>query len=484
MTSKKNEQAGVSNEILAAQEKLLQLRKKARQDRIERGLPVDINKTEAGQRVLKALVLDGDTSKLSIMDRLAQLPSHLGWGGISAERRQKLVQKQGLSCSHLNSVENPKEFSPAPDCAQPPTNLKREHTTPICEPDPIVPIFAHVLDAIHRHKSDGAGRIWLLLRYIDKQKGEGRVKVRDARYQICDPVGRLKCLSKKRFQQLVRSGEGRFWHKSKDGRYLYYHSEARVAAALGLSDIRGLAVDVPVEDLLKPIRHVRALFYEAFHCGRGEGFNNPITRRVMQDRGMTDGRTQRQYEALRGIEKRSEFAVVSKYSKEAWNRAQFEDDDERLGGPAFVYIDYKGILGKNPDRIKRPKGRRHWHHIYIMRQIGNAYAGNLNSTKRGRGWTSHKLRHLCHYMPTLTGSAGSNGHPVIDEPPKVEKMYYENPKEVTRFLRSESRRTEGGYSSRPLYSPGYRDMEWKEDGLGPTKISKSSFYWEERFLLF
>lgn len=218
---------------------------------------------------------------------------------------------------------------------------------------------------------------------MDRENGEGRVLLRKIRHEIAHPAGELKCLSKKRLQQLIRQGDGVFWHKSKDGRYLYYHSEARVTAAIGLQTIRGFALQIPIQDLLKPIRHVRAWFHDAFHSARQEGYGNPITRRVMQTRGMADGRTQREYESLRGMQKRSEFAVIENYSKAAWERAQYEDQDERVGGPAFIFVDLKGILGENKERYKQPKGRRHWHNIYIMRQIGNAYAGSLTTVKRG-----------------------------------------------------------------------------------------------------
>ena len=461
MAAKRVSQSAPSELMLAAQERLLALRQANEAERVRRGMPQRDSQVAA----------DSTPSNKKLGEILSELPEHLGWGSLSAARIKEVILPPGTSCSHSGGAKKIAELN------QDDPQENKAHTAAT------VPIFAHVLDAIHRHKSDGVGRVWLLLRYLDREKGEGRVRIRDARFEICDPAGRLRCLSKKRFQQLIRAGNGRFWHKSKDGTFIYYHSEARVAAALGLNNIYGLAVDVPLGDLLKPIRHVRALFYEAFHCGRGEGFSNPITRRVMHQRGMTDGRTQRQYEALRGVNKRSEFAIVEKYSKGAWQRAQFEDQDERVGGPAFIYIDYKGVLGKNPDRFKRPQGKRHWHHIYIMRQIGNAYAGNLQSVKRGRRWTSHKLRHLCHSMPTFMGSAGSADHPMHDEPLLAEKIYYGSAKEAQKSLQRRFQRGVGGDDGRPRYNPGSIDLEWKEVGQSPFEICPTSFYWEEHFFM-
>ncbi|MEM7802827.1 MAG: hypothetical protein AAF633_26795 [Chloroflexota bacterium] len=266
-----------------------------------------------------------------------------------------------------------------------------------------ITIFAHTLDAIHRRRLDGVGRVWLLLRHLD-QKGEGRVTIKWARHLLSDPSSRLKCLSKKRVQQLIRQGEKEgFWHRCKRQRWLYLHSEPRVVATLGVKRIGGWALDIAIADLLQPLKAVRALFYDAFHSGRGENEQDPITRKRLQERGMVEAHTQRKYEKLRGIDPQANYATITKYSRAAWQRAQHEEDDDRVGGPAFIYIDYKGVLGKNPQRHCRQAKYRHWHNIFIMRRIGNAYTGTLQTAKRGRRWTNHKLKHLCQSM-SLMGS--------------------------------------------------------------------------------
>ncbi|MEM7799968.1 MAG: hypothetical protein AAF633_12320, partial [Chloroflexota bacterium] len=272
---------------------------------------------------------------------------------------------------------------------------KREHD----EATRQIHIFAHLLDLIHRRRLDGLGRVWLLLRYFD-HPGEGRLPLSEIRFRLTRPESETKCLSSKRLQQLIRQGEGLFWHKSRDRRWLYLHSEPRVARDLGVQQIGGHAVEITPVSLLQSVKRVRALFYDAFHSGRGEGCVDPITRRSLHDRGGAEAQTQRKYERLRGIDPKANYALLGRYNRHMWQRATHEPEAERIGGPAFIFIDYKGVLGKNPARIKRKKQFRHWHHIYVARRIGNSYQGTLPTVKRGRRWTNWKLKHLCQSMRT------------------------------------------------------------------------------------
>jgi hypothetical protein len=284
---------------------------------------------------------------------------------------------------------------------------------------PTLAIFGHLLDRLLQRGQVGTGRVWLLLRHFDRQRGEGRVSLALARHLLTGQHSRYRCLSWKRLRQLLQEGEGVFWHWDKTRTHLYYHSEARVAQELGLAMIRGWAVQIPVPELCQSIKKVRAVFYDAFHSARGDGFQRPITRRTLNERGSGDKRTQRGYEKVRGMGRQAQLAQVGRYSKLAWRQAQAEDAaGAQVGGPAFIFVDYKGLLGVNPHREKRAAGKRHWHHIYIMRQIGNAYAGTLRTVKRGRMWTNRKLKHLCNsILPT--------GSFVPDESPTVARMYYE-----------------------------------------------------------
>jgi hypothetical protein len=283
-------------------------------------------------------------------------------------------------------------------------------------------IFGHTLDAILRAKRCGEGRVWLLVRYLDQANGEGRVPVAHLRQKLVDE---WQVLSWKRLRQLLNRGTGLFWHRDTIGEFLYYHSEARVAQSLGVTQLNGLALAVPVRDLLLGIKHVRALFYDAFHSARHEGYGNPITRQVMETRGNGDGRTQREYEGLRGIRNKANYVNVGKYEKKLW---QWEKGRETVIGlplgPAFRHVDYNGRLGHNPARAQRKKGQQHWHNIYIMRRMANSYSGTLKTVKRGRKWTNLKLENLCCSMHTPAGSF--EGYEVI-------QLYHNTEKKAYRF---------------------------------------------------
>lgn len=397
------------------------LGEKSRADKQKLGLPVD------RQPIPNPIKTDEKPN-------IASLSPHLGWHNQTYTElyRQALAKQENI----------PPEFE-----------KDKSELTQL--PTPAIKIFGHLCDVIRREKLDSYGRIWLLLRYLDREKGEGRVQTKVARGALSHPESDLKCISKKQFQVLLRRGNHIFWSVSPDRKQIYLYSEARVAMRLGLTTIRGYAVEIPVSSLLKRIKHVRAIFYDAFHSGRGDGVGKPITRGSLKRRGCGTGLTQRKYEKLRGIQKRANFSIIGKYSKQAWQRAQAEESYDRAGGPAFVFVDRTGVLGENPSRSRRKKQHQGWHNIHIIRQIGNSYSGNLKTTKRSRVWSNRKLKHLCHSMPPITGTFGLVDQTVGD------RIYFET-KEWEQGL------VEIDTASRAL--PIYRELDQR---------GNSSDYWGE-----
>lgn len=290
-------------------------------------------------------------------------------------------------------------------------------------------IFGHTLDAIARAGREGDGRVWLLARYLDKN-GEGRVAVDALKKKL---VTEWNVLSWKRLRQIMNAGEGVFWHRDKRSEHCYYHSEARVAKAFDVGQLRGFAVAIPIRQLLGNIKSVRAVFYDAFHSGRTDGYGNPITRHVMETRGNGDGRTQREYEELRGIDTKANYVNVGIYNKKLWEWEKGREDVVGLPlGPAFRHVDFDGRLGHNPARKNRKKGQQHWHNVYIMRRMANSYRGTLQTVKRGRRWTNQKLENLCHSMHIPTGSF---------ETYDAVQIYHDTEQKASRFQR---RKTVGG----------------------------------------
>lgn len=371
--------ASLSPELQAAQELLYQKRAAARAERLRLGLPVDLAKTQAEPQ-----------PRPSTSDIIRQLPPHLGWENQSYTQWVRASQPQP-------SVESPPAepiFTPEPPVSSSVTPQTHR---------PFLRIFGHVCDAIYRQNLASPGRVWLLLRYLDQAQGTGRVALSTVKEALTHKENPLACLSWKRLRQILQEGENIFWHRSAEGEMVYYHSEVRVALTLGLKRIGGWAVQIEVSELVQPIQNIKALFYDAFHSARGDGLNMPITRHMMDGRGQGDRRTQRKYEAQRGIQNQANYAHVGRYSPAKWQQAKLTPADMRVGGPAFIFVDYEGVLGQQPGRLNRPENQQHWHNIYIMRRIGNAYSGTLPTAKRGRKWTNRKLKHLYDSMP-ITGS--------------------------------------------------------------------------------
>jgi hypothetical protein len=428
----------LSPELKAAQELLYQKRAEARAERMRLGLPVDVaKKVESSKLKVPSERVVPDT----IAEIVQQLPPHLGWGSETysqlVRRSKKEVESSKLKVPSVECQVTP--FSEVEITEEPATASLAEEPTLSTFHFPLstqnsIRVFGHILDCLHRAGLDGPGRVWLLLRHLDP-KGEGRVSLPQLRQALTEEGSSLKCLSWKRLRQLLAEGQGKLWARDTNSfdklrttqGWVYYFGEARIARLMNLKAIRGWAVEIPVTQLLGSIQEIRALFHDAFHSGRGDGFREPITRRVMESRGGGDGRTQRSYEKKRGITKRANFASLGRYTKAKWQQAQGDCPEfGRIGGPAFTYVDYKGVLGTNPRKEYRAKKQQHWENIYIMRQLGNSYAGSLPTVKRGRKWTNRKLKHLCKSMP-LTGTFEGEGE-------SSGRFYYRDEETATKAL--------------------------------------------------
>ncbi|MCA9981104.1 MAG: hypothetical protein KDD89_09725, partial [Anaerolineales bacterium] len=151
------------------------------------------------------------------------LPAHLGW---DSSRYTQIVREKaahgeadGSGVGTAVADSQPEEQSPSEE--------------------PHLHIFGHVLDRLQQDGLEGAGRVWLLLRFLDRQQGQGRVSLELARHMLTSKHSAYRCLSWKRLRQVLNEGEGIFWHRDKKRWHVYYHSEVRVAQALGLAAIRG-----------------------------------------------------------------------------------------------------------------------------------------------------------------------------------------------------------------------------------------------------
>jgi len=246
---------------------------------------------------------------------------------------------------------------------------------------PAVRVFGHLLAEIQRRRHERVGQLWMLMRHLD-QHGSGRL--------LYDVIYRLGYTGQANMRRIIRDGvrAGYFW---REGEHLAYRSEARVCAMLGIERINGWAVSIPVAQLLQPdIVRLRALFYDAFHSGRGDGFANPIARGgwrhgvgIKRATGRTR-ETQRTYESRRGIAVRANVEDLGPYSADDLERRHAE-------GHAVFVMRMKG-------------GAR------IVERLSNAYRGTLRTVARGRRWLNHRIKaamggsgHLCKELRSNDG---------------------------------------------------------------------------------
>ena len=213
-----------------------------------------------------------------------------------------------------------------------------------------------------------AGRIWLLFQHIDSS-GRGWLNLAAAREKLTKKHSPLHVCGRRQLRKLLHRGEGIFWTRNHNRVWL--RSTAKVAAAIGITHLRGRPVALPISALLEGIGDVRAHFYASFHSGRSRKTNDrsrsdPLSRASLQALSSVKPRTQRHYEKRAKVQRQPNY-VVTRHST-------IEDSQEqawRRGRAWFRFIDHTGKLGK--------KGA-----IYSAWQLPNSYRGPHDKQPIGR----------------------------------------------------------------------------------------------------
>lgn len=227
---------------------------------------------------------------------------------------------------------------------------------------PEAAIVAHptMLLAMLRQRREGAGRVWLLLRAIDRE-GRGRLDLSDVRRHLTDAGAPLRICGPRRLRQLLAQGEGLFWHRDAADR-LWLAGGHRVAHALGCTRLQGAPIELPLSSLLGGIQAVRAAFYAAFHGGRD---GRPISRRTLRTLSGVPDRTQLVYDRVAHVEARPNMAIGGRYTPE-----QIQERAWRQGRGVFRFIDKEGRQG-------RPGGQ------YVAWRMPNSYHVACQHHSRG-----------------------------------------------------------------------------------------------------
>ena len=158
----------------------------------------------------------------------------------------------------------------------PPQIVETEKTadTQSVERSETVTVYPSLLLAMLKQDQEAAGRVYLLLRYLDTN-GRGWFHIDEIRERLTRKGSPLKMVGWRRLRQIFHQGEGIFWERDSKGR-LWLRSALRIALKLDCHRLRGKRVELPIKTLLGGIGTVRAHFYASFHSGRST--DNPISR--------------------------------------------------------------------------------------------------------------------------------------------------------------------------------------------------------------
>jgi hypothetical protein len=275
------------------------------------------------------------------------LPPHLGW---HSQTLANFLQTS-VSANHFEKVVKKAPSQLITDDKSQPKQILSFPTALKVYPDIAIGLLQHELAAV--------GRIWLLLRCLDRQ-GRGWVSQTEAILQFTDKSSKLHVCGRRHLRNLLVNGEGMFWVRV-NGR-IWLRSLTKVASALGAERLRLKPVLLPVEVLTQRIGTVRAHLYATFHSSRGSNTRNkkeanPIARATIEKITHVQPRIQRLYEKKARVKRHRHFGIGTTFSKSAAEESRWQH-----GRAVFELIDTCGRQGK-PGQS------------YLAWQLPNSYSG-------------------------------------------------------------------------------------------------------------
>lgn len=348
----------VSADLQAANERLLALR--------------------ARQQVGRVSPVPSRSMSSSPITTISELPPHLGWGSqpladTLRQARQRRQERQSrlvgvnLAADSLNtqtvSSVSTKEYAPSPS--------------------PTIRFHPDLGLALLRSGQVAAGRVWLLLRHLDRQ-GRGWFRIEVARACLTQPP--LSLCGERQLRSLLRTGEGVFWQQ-RNGR-LWLRSLAKVAWSLGITRLRSRPIALPLSVLYGRIGHTRAHFYAAAHSGRR---GMPISRETLTRLSGVAAAAQRRYEQIAGVQVQTNIALGPRLTAEnqevyGWQQGQalfaLTDYQGRHGRPGETYLAWQlpnSYLGPHPMQARTAQRRlnRQLATLWTKRDMGTGAVRRL-----------------------------------------------------------------------------------------------------------
>jgi len=320
-----------SPELLAAQAKLTQLR--------------------AQRRAAVTDSIPQSTPTVYSASPIEQLPAHLGWGSTTLTTVIRRLTPEASS-------------SEAPPCVGQWSGVEAEPRCAVSSvPAATISLQPAIGLALLHEEQAAAGRVWLLLRYLDGV-GQGWVTIRQAHEWLTVASSPYQICGGRQLRKLLAQGEGLFWRR-RNGR-IWLHGLAKTAANLKVSRLSGQPVRLPINALLGRVGVVRAHLYASFHSSRNHHTTKPIARATLQQLSRVSRRSQRNYEQRAGIRRQRNLAVGELNTDQ--NR---EQRGQKQGQALFTFNDNKGKQGS--------PGKQ-----YLAWQLPNSYIGPHQSAPLGR----------------------------------------------------------------------------------------------------
>lgn len=389
------------------------------------------------------------SSSTNINQPARKVPDHLGWGSVRLTAALK-VAGACTSAAHQAKIKDGESFGyaqdrpdgnqssisvPQPETSDTSTSLSTsfkslELDTPRRYRQ--VKLYPDLALGMLKQKQEAAGRIWLLLQFID-EKGRGWIHLDEARRRLAQKGSPLYVCGRRQLRKLLARGEGLFWQRDDDR--IWLRSTVKVAVGLSVHRLTGHPIALPINVLLQGIGDVRAHFYASFHSGRSQqtsragqskprtggslvreasGFSSPISRATLQEICQVSRRTQRRYEKRASVRQQANFAIGQATgccvapNREDKARFGIQEQAWLRGQAVFRFIDHKARLGQ--------KGES-----YTAWQLPNNYIGPHKRQLKGR--QKRMNRELADLF--TKGMTGNGNELVHGVPPGGGRLFYD-----------------------------------------------------------
>jgi len=255
------------------------------------------------------------------------------------------VMQQGLFADLANSLTT---------CTTPATSQSEPQAEAI-------KVHPSLLKGMFHQQLAAVGRIWFMLRYLDKQ-GCGWVDIDEAKQQLTGNHAPLRIVGWRRFRQILQQGRGVFWERDRFGR-IWIYGAAIVGRNLKVGRLEGKPIQIPLKSILSGIQSVKANFYSATLASKKTA---PISRLKLQELTSVPQRTQRHYDNIAQITRCRNFDVSKPYTP-----IEGENHAWTHGYASFPFVDYLGKQGRAGC-------------MYTAQRLPNSYKSPLAQSARGR----------------------------------------------------------------------------------------------------